>query len=81
MKKMTPDEAWEFSRDRCKWKNYKSIRDYIEDIVTILVYSTWHYTEEQARESVEERKTLVEHYYGRKKPADDCACDVGYYGG
>ena len=30
---------------------------------------------------VKERKALVEHYYEQQKPADDCACDVGYFGG
>lgn len=48
---MTPDEAWAFSQGCCVWKNYKSIDAYIEDIVTILVYSPWHYSEEEARKT------------------------------
>ena len=70
MKKMTPDEAWDFSQDRSVWKDYKSIDEYIEDIVTILANSTWHYSEEMARDIVKERKALVEHYYEQQKPAD-----------
>lgn len=81
MKKMTPDEAWEFSQDRSVWKDYKSIDEYIEDVVTILANSTWHYSEETARDIARDRKALIEYYYERKKPADDCACDVGYFGG
>ncbi len=81
MRKMTQEEAKAFSKDRCAWKNYKSIDAYIEDIVTILVYSTWHYSEIEARKITEDRMALVKNCYEKKIPADDCACDVGYFGG
>ena len=81
MKRLTHKEAMAFCKECCEWKNYATIEEYIEDIVVILVHSTWHYTEEQAREICVERRKLIEYYYERKTPADDCACDAGYYCG
>lgn len=78
MKNMTRDEAKEFKKERCTFLNYKDIGEYIEDIVTCLVYSTWRFTEEEARERCEERKALIENSFAKKEPADDCAVDVGY---
>ncbi len=78
VKKMTGEEAWEFKESRCKWFDYGSIEEYIEDIVVCLVYSTWHYTEERARQQCEDRMGLIERSYEKKEPADDCAADVGY---
>lgn len=78
VRKMTEDEAYAFSEERCKFLSYKDISEYIEDIVTILVYSTWHFTEDRAREQCEDRKALIESCFKKKVPADDCAMDVGY---
>ncbi len=75
---MTKDEAWAFKEECEIFKDYASIEEYIEDIVVILVYSSWHYTEKQARERCEERRILIENSYRKKEPAYDCAVDVGY---
>lgn len=56
-----------------KFLGYKDISEYIEDIVTILVYSTWYFTEDRAREQCEDRKALIERCFKKKVPADDCA--------
>ena len=81
IKEMAPDEVWAFRQDRCKWKAYRNIEEYVEDIVTILVYSTWHYSEKEAREIVKDRYEMVKDSYTKKEPADDCAYDVGYFCG
>lgn len=78
MKKMSAEEAKAFVNDRCKWKNYKSMDDYIEDVVTCLVYSPWHYSEESSRKRCKEAKAFIEQCYEKETPADDCASDVGY---
>jgi hypothetical protein len=78
IKKMTENEARIFVRDRCKWKDYKSIDDYVEDVVVCLVYSPWHYTEKEAREQCEERMNFIKQSFKEKMPADDCSADVGY---
>ena len=78
MKKLTPEQASQFVEDCCSFKSYSNIEEYIEDIVVCLIYSPWRYTEERAREQVEERKAFVERFYKEKVPADDAAADVGY---
>ncbi len=78
MKKLTEEQAEKFRKECCSFKDYNSIEEYIEDIVVILVHSTWRYTEERARERVEERMAFIRNSYERKDPADDCAIDVGY---
>ena len=75
---MTDEEAEKFCDERCIFLDYKSIDEYLEDIVTCLVYSPWHYTEEEAREQCKERMVWVERYYEQKEPADDAAADIGY---
>ena len=78
IKKMTEDEGCAFKRERDVWKNYKSIDDYIEDIVVCLIYSSWHYSEKAAREQCEERMIFIKQSFKGKVPANDCAVDVGY---
>lgn len=78
VRKMTDDESYAFSKERCKFLNYKDVSEYIDDIVTILVYSTWRYSEDRARKQCEDRIVLIERYFQKKVPADDCAMDVGY---
>ena len=43
-----------------------------------LVYSSWHYSEEEARQQCEERMAWVEMFFERKEPAHDAAADIGY---
>lgn len=78
IKKMSESEGQAFRSDRDAWKNYKSIDDYIEDIVVCLVYSSWHYSEKQAREQCEDRRDYIEESFDEKIPANDCAIEVGY---
>ena len=78
VKKMTEEEAWRFKEERCTFLEYKDIQEYIEDIVVCLVYSSWHYSEEEARQQCEERMAWVEMFFKRKEPADDAAADIGY---
>ena len=81
IRKMTEEEARQFQRERSTFLDYKDIQEYIEDIVICLVHSSWHYTEEQARDQVRDRMVWVERYYEQKEPADDAAADIGYCGG
>lgn len=78
IKKLSEKEADAFVEARCKWLDYKSIDDYIEDIVVCLVYSPWHYTEKRAREQCEDRMNFIKQSFKEKMPADDCSADVGY---
>ena len=77
IRKMTEEEAWTFKEERCTFLEYKDIQEYIEDIVVCLVYSSWHYSEERARELCKEGMAWVEMFFERKEPADDAA-DIGY---
>ena len=78
IRKLTKEEAKRFKKERCTFLDYKNIQEYIEDIVVCLVYSSWHYTEEEAREQVQDRMVWVEYYYEKKEPADGAAADIGY---
>ena len=78
VKEMTNEEAWKFEEDCGTFKDYKSVSEYIEDIVTCLVYSTWHYTEDRARKRAEQEADYIKRCYSEKCPAADCAVDVGY---
>ena len=64
-----------------KFKDYSSIDQYIEDVVICLVYSSWQYTEEQAREIVEEDMKTVREYYEKHIAADSCCAEIGYFCG
>lgn len=68
----------EYRKSLEKFRDYNSIDEYIEDIVTILVHSSWHYAEEKARKQCEERAEFIGYSYEKKVPAYDCAIDVGY---
>ncbi len=81
MKTLTAEEASEYKRECCTFKDYESIDEYIEDVVICLVYSSWHYSEKEARECVEERMAFVKDGYKNKLPANKCCADVGYYCG
>ena len=78
MKRLTEEEAEKFIDERCQFLDYKSIDEYIEDIVVCLIYSSWHYTEERARKQCADRMIFIERSFAEKEPADDCAADVGY---
>jgi len=81
MTRMDAVEAKAFKAECDKWKGYKKIEDYIEDVVMCLVYSSWKYTEDQARECVKDRKKYVESAFKNKEPANDCCAEIGFYGG
>ena len=78
IRKMTEEEAEKLCEERCTFLDYKDIQEYIEDIVVCLVYSSWHYSEERARQQCEERMGWVEMFFERKEPADDVVADIGY---
>lgn len=65
--------------DKCdEFGKYRDVKEYTEDILTILVYSSWHYSEEQARNLVDESEQFIKESFQNKVPAADCAVDVGY---
>ena len=78
IRKLTEEEARQFTEERCTFMDYKNIQEYIEDIVICLIYSSWHYTEDEARRQCGERMVWVERYFEEKMPADDAAADIGY---
>ena len=82
VRKMSDNEVDKFKRERFKWLDYKSIEDFKEDVVMCLVYSSWHYSEEDAREIVDKlRKDYIEEAYRDKEPAYDASCEAGYFAG
>lgn len=81
MREMNREEALAFEKSRDEWQNYKNIDEYIEDVVTLLVYSPWHYSEEHAREIVDYKKKYVENAFKEKTPANDCSAEVGFFAG
>jgi hypothetical protein len=78
VKKMTEEEARKFCEERCTFLDYKDIQEYIEDIVVCLVYSSWHYSEERARELCKDGMEWIEEYFEKKEPADDVSAEIGY---
>ena len=78
IRKMTDEEARGFYKERSTFLDYKDIQEYIEDIVICLVYSSWHYSEERARELCEERMIWIEQSYEQKEPAYSAFPDIGY---
>ena len=78
MKHLTEEEAEKFTDERCQFLDYKNIEEYVEDIIVCLIYSSWHYTEECARQQCKDRMNFIEGSFARKEAADDCAADVGY---
>ena len=81
MRRLTEKEGRKYKEDCEKFKDYKDSEEYKEDVVICLVYSSWHYSEEEARELVNSRSDMIEEEYEAKTPADDCAADVGYFCG
>lgn len=81
MRHLTEEEAQRFTEERCTFLEYSNIQEYIEDIVICLVYSSWHYSEEEAREKCVERMWIIEDGFMNRIPADDCCVDVGYCAG
>ena len=78
IKKMTEEEARRFTEERCTFLDYKDIQEYIEDIVVCLVYSSWHYSEERARELCKERMAWIEEFFEQKEAAYHASVDIGY---
>lgn len=78
IRKMTEEEARNFYEERCTLLDYKDIQEYIKDIIVCLVYCTWHYLEERARQQCEELMAWGEEYYEQKEPVGNAAADIGY---
>ena len=78
IKKMSEAEARKFTDGCREFKNYKTIEEYTEDVVACLIYSPWHYTEEEARDIVKGYMWYVKKAYEEKELADDCCAEVGY---
>lgn len=81
MKKMTEEEERAFRDERKRFKGYKDIQEYIEDVVILLVHSSWHYSEDRARAIVQDRMDYMQEAYDDKEPADSCCAEVGYFCG
>ncbi len=78
MKQLTEEAAEQFKEERERFLDYRSIEEYIEDIVLCLIYSSWHYTEEEARQQCKDRMIFIERSFAEKEPVYSCAVDVGY---
>ena len=61
--------------------NYNTIDEYIEYLVVGLVNSSWHYSEERAREIIEERTPYIKEAFNEKEEVDSCVAEIGYHCG
>ena len=76
------DEEVKFVRGCYKWKDYKSKEEFADDVVKCLMFSSWQYSESEAKEIVDKiRKDYIEEAYRDKEPAYDTACEAGYFAG
>ena len=79
MRFKSEEEERKFVKGCEEFKDYSSVDEYIEDAVMCLaLYRPWHYTEETARDRLENYREYVERCYSDKIPADDLAMDVGF---
>lgn len=60
------------------FKNYASIDEYKADMLKWLKLSSWHYSEETAKELMESNSAYIEQAYADRVPVSDAAVDVGY---
>lgn len=74
---MTKEER-EFFVGCDSFKNYTSIDEYIVDIIRYLTLSSWHYSENEAKELIERDKNYIKDCFKKKEPVADVAVDVGY---
>ena len=58
-----------------------SLEDYALAIKRSLRISSWHYTEEQALECMEERASFMPAFYNERVSPWSAAMDIGYYCG
>lgn len=80
-RRLTNEEV-EFVRGCYKWKDYKGKEEFADDVVKCLMFSSWRYSENEAREIVDKiRKDYIEEAYRDKEPAYDVACEAGYFAG
>ncbi len=78
MKRMTNEETIAFLKEHERFGDYNGIDEYIDDIVTILVNSSWHYDEQIARELVQDRMDYIREAYEDKVPVGFSSAEVGY---
>lgn len=81
MRKRENFEAQAFTKERDKWHDYASIKEYIEDVVVCLVYSPWQYSEEHAREIIDYKMVWVKYGFEHQIPANDCSAEIGFFAG
>ena len=79
--KMEHNEAKVFVKERDEWRDYSTIEEYIEDVTTCLVYSSWRYSEEHAREIIDYKMVWVKYGFEHQIPANDCSAEVGFFAG
>lgn len=72
------DKEREFYLSCDSFKNYANIDEYKADILAWLMLSSWHYSEEQAKERMKLEEAYIEKSYADRVPAADTAADVGY---
>lgn len=60
---------------------YQSIEEYANDVVEWLCLSPWHYSEDDAREIVKDRKDWIVECYDCKAPIDIAGAEAGYFCG
>lgn len=57
---------------------YQSIEEYNDDVVEWLCQSSWHYSEEMARQKVKENEDWIIRCYKCKAPIDLAGTEAGY---
>lgn len=67
-----------FYKECFRHKHYDSIDDFKIDIIKLLILSSWHYTEEQAKELVVSEEKFISECFARGETVADVVVDIGY---
>lgn len=74
---MSEDEK-KFMEECDSFKEGGSVDEYKAEIVKYLTLCSWHYSEDDAKELVEDEASYIEEAFEKKEPVSDIALDIGY---
>ena len=73
---MTPEEKAAYEKEHPF--TYRSMEEYIDDVIEWLRLSDWHYSETSARSLIIERYDWVAECFSKHAPVDLCGAEAGY---
>lgn len=78
MAKLNDDD---FFHNCDKRRKYARLDEYKADVKRWLTLSSWHYTEEQAEDIINQRIRDVEQSFKSKECVSDCGAEIGFFCG